>query len=355
MQKDLPRSISYFDHKKVKRTTNLKKVSVAITVYNQAHYVGQAVSSALAQDYPNLEVIVSDNHSTDNIREVIDTFHDPRLKYFRNDENIGMLKNRHRALYNYSTGDYILHLDGDDYFIDSGYIRRAMDLIDCQGLAMVFARTKSLFEKDGVVIEDKINRNLPEVMDGNWFFLNFYKGYSLPTMTVVHDRRYAMEIGFFNKNICSADWEGFLRLMIGKKVGFVNQSVGVWRKHGMNNTLNQDLDKILSNVDYIDSPYRFALLRKAFPEKVLDLWRRRMLKRYFVQVLLKASITKDSAQERGIVDFLVKYDRTVYNSIRMDPRFIVMKMVIRSRKITYFIFKHVLKQETFIKDFEYLV
>jgi hypothetical protein len=70
---------------------------------------------------------------------------------------------------------------------------------------------------------------------------------------------------------------------------------------------------------------------------------------------LKASITKDSAQERGIVDFLVKYDRTVYNSIRMDPRFIVMKMVIRSRKVTYFIFKHVLKQETFIKDFEYLV
>jgi hypothetical protein len=87
---------------------------------------------------------------------------------------------------------------------------------------------------------------------------------------------------------------------------------------------------------------------------VLDLWRRRMLKRYFVQALLKASITKDSAQERGIVDFLVKYDRTVYNSIRMDPRFIVMKMVICNRRITYFVFKYILKQETFIKDFEYI-
>ena len=333
----------------------MNKVTVAITVYNQAHYIGQAVSSALAQDYPNLEVIVSDNHSTDNIQEVIDTFHDPRLKYFRNEENIGMLKNRHRALYNYSTGDYILHLDGDDYFIDSGYIRRAMDLIDRHGLAMVFARTKSLFEKDGVLIEDKINRDLPEVMDGNWFFLNFYKGYSLPTLTVVHDRRYAMEIGFFEKDIRSADWEGFLKMMIGKTIGFVNQSVGVWRKHGMNNTLNQDLDKILSNVEYIDSPCRFAVSQKAFSKDVLDLWRRRMLKRYFVQVLLKASITKDSAQERGIVDFLEKFDRTVYNNIRTDPRFIAMKMVIRSRKLTYFVFKHILKNETFIKDFEYLV
>ena len=79
-----------------------------------------------------------------------------------------------------------------------------------------------------------------------------------------------------------------------------------------------------------------------------------MLKRYFVQVLLRAAITKDSAQERGIVDFLVKYDRTVYNSIRMDPRFIVMKMVIRNRRITYLVFKYILKQETFIRDFEYI-
>lgn len=334
--------------------TNLKKVSVGITVYNQAHYIGQAVSSALAQDYPNLEVIVSDNHSTDNIQEVINKFHDPRLKYFRNEQNIGMIKNCHRALYEYSTGDYALHLDGDDYFIDSGYIRRTMDLIDRQGLAMVFARSKSFYEKDNVFIEDKVNRDLPEVMDGNWLFLNFYKGYSFPTLTVVHDRPYAMEMGFFEKSVRSVDWEGFLKLIIGKKIGFVNQFVAVWRRHGMNYTLNQDLDKILSNVEYIDSPYRFALLKQAFPQDILDLWRRRMLKRYFVQVLLRAAITKNKVQEKGIVDFLVEYDRAVYDSIRIDPRFIVMKTVIRSSRMTHFVFKHILKQETFIKDFEYI-
>lgn len=122
----------------------------------------------------------------------------------------------------------------------------------------------------------------------------------------------------------------------------------------MNYTLVQDLDKILSNVEYIDSPYRFALSREAFARDVLALWRRRMLKRYFVQVLLRAAITKNRAQEQGIVDFLVKHERTVYDSIRMDPRFIVMKLVIRSRRMTYFVFKHILQQESFIKDFEYL-
>jgi glycosyltransferase involved in cell wall biosynthesis len=333
----------------------MKKVSIAITAFNQAQYIGQAVESALAQDYPNLEVVVSDNHSTDSIEEVMGCYtSDPRLKYFRNETNLGMIGNFRKALYEYSTGDYALHLDGDDYFIDSGYIRQAMDLIDRQGLAMVFARSKSLYEKDNILIEDKVNSDLPEVMDGNWLFLNFYKGYSFPTLTAVHDRPYAMEIGFFEKSIRSTDWEGLLKLIIGKKIGFVNQFVGVWRRHGMNYTLNQDLDKILSNVEYIDSPYRFAMSRKAFPKDLLDVWRRRMLKRYFVQVLLRAAITKNSIQEQGIVDFLLKYDWAVYDSIRMDPRFIVMKMVIRSSRITYFVFKHVLKQESFIKDFEYI-
>jgi glycosyltransferase involved in cell wall biosynthesis len=300
----------------------MKKVSIAITVYNQAHYIGQAVESALAQDYPNLEVVVSDNHSTDAIEEVMGRYtSDPRLKYYRNETNLGMIGNFRKALYEYSTGDYALHLDGDDYFIEPGYIRRAMDLIDREKLAMVFARSKSLYEKDGILIDD---------------------------------RPYSMEIGFFEKNIRSTDWEGLLKLIISKKIGFVNQFVGVWRRHGMNYTLIQDLDKILSNVEYIDSPYRFALSRQAFSPDILDLWRRRMLKRYFVQVLLRAAITKSKVLEEGIVAFLLQYNPAVYDSIRRDPRFIIMKTIIQSKKMTYFVFKHILKQESFIKDFEYL-
>jgi glycosyltransferase involved in cell wall biosynthesis len=333
----------------------MKKVSVAIPAYNQAHFIGQAIESVQAQDYPNLEIIVSDNHSTDDTQRVMKAYlSDPRVKYFRNETNLGMIGNFKKALYEYSTGDYALHLDGDDYLIDPGYIRGAMELINRHGLALVFARTKSFYEKDNLFVEDKVNDDLQEIMDGNWLFLNYYKGYSIPTLTAVHDRSYAMEIGFFEKNIRSSDWESLLKLIVGKKVGFVNRFVSVWRRHGFNYTLNQDLDIIISNVEFIDSPYRFALDRKLFPSGTLTLWRRRMLKRYFVQALVRAILTNNRLQEKGIVDFLLKYDRSVYNMIRMDPRFIVMKGMIRSRKMTYFVFKHILKQETFIKDFEYI-
>ena len=77
----------------------MKKVSIAITVYNQAHYIGQAVESALAQDYPNLEVVVSDNHSTDTIELTMNKYrYDSRVKYFRNEQNIDMIANARKAL-----------------------------------------------------------------------------------------------------------------------------------------------------------------------------------------------------------------------------------------------------------------
>ena len=131
----------------------MKKVSIGITVYNQAHYIGQAVESALAQDYPNLEVVVSDNHSTDAIGGAMSRYlHDPRVRYFRNDQNIGMIANARKALYEYSSGDLALHLDGDDYLIDDKYISKAVDLIEQHRLVMVFARLKAFYEKENLLV-----------------------------------------------------------------------------------------------------------------------------------------------------------------------------------------------------------
>lgn len=333
----------------------MKKVSVAITAYNQANYIGQAVESVLSQDYPNLEVVVSDNASTDDIESAIERFRsDPRFKYFRNETNLGMIGNFHRALYEYSTGDYALHLDGDDYLTDDHYIGDAMKLIEREGLVMVFSRYRSLYERNQALIEDKVNSDLPETMDGNWLFLNYFKGYSLTTLTVVHDRRHAMEVGFFEKDIRSTDWEGLLKLIINGKVGFINRFIGVWRRHGLNETMKQDVKRFLSNVEYIESPYRFALEKQYFSKPVLDRWRRRMLKRYFVQILVRAMMIRNSEQERVIWEYLKTYDADVYRSLRRDIRFQGLKRIMNNRWLVLFVFKHILKQESFFRDFEYI-
>jgi glycosyltransferase involved in cell wall biosynthesis len=265
-----------------------------------------------------------------------------------------MIGNFQRALYEYSTGDYALHLDGDDYLIDPTYIREAMDLAERHELVMVFAKSKTLYDKSGLIIEDKVNSDLPALMDGNWFFLNYYRGYSLATLTVVHDRQHAMEVDLFKKNIIGTDWEGLLKLMLGHRIGFMNRFAGVWRRHGENETMKIDLQRLLANLEYIESPYRFALERHYFPLEVLIRWRRRMLRRYFVKILSMSMIMKDDRLRKDILAYLREYDRQVYRSLMMDVRFHAFALAAKNRSLLYFIFKHVLKQESFIKDFDYI-
>jgi glycosyltransferase involved in cell wall biosynthesis len=333
----------------------MKKVSVAITAYNQADYIAEAVKSVLDQDYQNLEVIVSDNHSTDNIQDVVSQFKkDPRFKYYRNEKNLGMIGNFQRALYDYSTGDFALHLDGDDYLIDPTYIREAMDLAEKNDLVMVFARSKIKYDNSGQIIEDKINSDLQTILDGNWFFLNYYRGYSLATLTVIHDRKKAMNVGLFKKNIISTDWEGLLKLIIGHRIGFINRFAGVWRRHGDNETMKINLKRFLENMEYIESPYRFALENRYFKPEILHQWRIRMLKRNFVKILSIAMIIKDDYLRKDILNHLKKYDKQVYNSVVWDMRFQIFTLAAKNRHLLYFIFKHILKQESFIKDFDYI-
>jgi glycosyltransferase involved in cell wall biosynthesis len=51
--------------------SSFPKVSIMIPTYNRAHYLVDAIESSLTQDYPNFEVIVSDNHSTDGTEECV--------------------------------------------------------------------------------------------------------------------------------------------------------------------------------------------------------------------------------------------------------------------------------------------
>jgi len=92
------------------------KISIIIPTYNRANYVEQTIESALVQDYENYEVIVSDNASTDNTTEVVEKYLDNNnFRYYKNETNIGMVKNWHKALYEYSTGDWFLILSDDEW------------------------------------------------------------------------------------------------------------------------------------------------------------------------------------------------------------------------------------------------
>jgi len=92
------------------------RVSIIIPAYNQAQFLGEAVSSALAQTYQDCEVIVIDDGSTDNTPEVAKGF-PPAVKYFRQ-ENQGVSAANNTAI-KMATGEYMLFLASDDVLFEN--------------------------------------------------------------------------------------------------------------------------------------------------------------------------------------------------------------------------------------------
>ena len=100
-------------------------VTIGMPTYNRRHgYFPQALQSALAQDYPNLEVVVCDNASTDGTQEYMEAMTDPRLRYVRHAENIGANANFNSCLEN-ADGHFFLMLHDDD-LLDPTFVSRCV-------------------------------------------------------------------------------------------------------------------------------------------------------------------------------------------------------------------------------------
>lgn len=94
---------------------NIPLVSIGVPVYNEARFLGQTIDSLLAQDYPHLEFIVSDNASTDGTLEICERTSelDARVRVLRSESNLGSSANFQRCL-DEANGEWFLWAGGHD-------------------------------------------------------------------------------------------------------------------------------------------------------------------------------------------------------------------------------------------------
>lgn len=105
-----------------------KKISVIVAVYNTEKYIEKCLRSLLNQTYQNLEIIVVDDGSTDNSKEVLKKYsHNDKIKLIYNKKNSGLSYSRNVGLEN-ATGDYIGYIDSDDY-VDLDYYEKLIQAI----------------------------------------------------------------------------------------------------------------------------------------------------------------------------------------------------------------------------------
>lgn len=136
-------------------------VSIGLPTYNRAASLRRSLASALGQTYPNLELIISDNASTDDTEAVCleAARRDGRVKYLRQPSNQGAVKN-FRAVLAEARGEYFMWL-GDDDWLDSSYVAEcARALSENPDCSLVCGKDR--YYENGEFVLESIRINLPE-------------------------------------------------------------------------------------------------------------------------------------------------------------------------------------------------
>lgn len=91
------------------------KVSIVLPTYNGSKNIRQSIESCLGQTHRNLELVVVDDGSSDDIFGILSTYNDPRIKYFRHRNNLGLAEALNTG-FRSSTGEYLSWTSDDNYY-----------------------------------------------------------------------------------------------------------------------------------------------------------------------------------------------------------------------------------------------
>ena len=222
----------------------LPKVSIMIPTYNQENYIAQAIESALMQDYDNIEIIISDDCSTDRTEEIAKRYlSDHRVKYFRNSTNLGRVKNYHHTLYDLSSGEWVINLDGDDYYTDKSFISRAMNLINSHENVVCYFGKRYLPQKLNKYSQSMIEKDT-YLFNGIFYFINYFKIGRFAHMSTLYKKSIALKdqkCYTFNGN--QSDFHGIIRMCIYGNIILTKETGYKWRVHGNNASTSIDLNK----------------------------------------------------------------------------------------------------------------
>jgi tetratricopeptide (TPR) repeat protein len=228
-------------------------VSVIIPNYNHAQYVGDAIHSVLAQTYHNYEIIVVDDGSTDNSREVIAQFGD-QVQYLYQ-KNAGLSAARNTGIKS-AKGSLIGVLDADDMY-EPDFLNTLVSVLqenpDADGVycgyQFVDQENKSLPQIEARSVPSE--KLFPALLDGNFL---------VPESMFVRKTCY-LAVGTFDESLqpC-ADWDMWLRITKQSKILFMSRILT--RHRVLNGSMSTDPLKMLLD--------RLAVLKKHIGDEPID-------------------------------------------------------------------------------------
>jgi len=203
--------------------TDVPKISVVMSVYNAEKYLVKAVESILNQTYQDFEFIIINDASTDTTEGILRQFADPRLRIFKNSENLGLSKSLNKAI-ELAVGIYIARMDSDDISLPHRFETQLRFLEANDDYALVGSSYLHIDDNgmtigiNNVPLEDATLRKKLKVSNC------FAHG------SIMMSKKSVQEVGGYDeKYIFSQDYDLWLRMSEIGKVANIREPLYCWR------------------------------------------------------------------------------------------------------------------------------
>lgn len=282
------------------------RLSVCLPTYNRASYLKATITSILAQTLGDFELIVADNCSTDDTPNVVAAFADPRIRYVRQDANIGHYRNMNAAL-DLSRGRYVCIVHDDDVYAPD-FLARETEVLDrYPAVGMVHCAVR-LIDSGGtplglhrVAKRMRIARGLEE-------FRRYLGGHDVCCSTVMCRREVWMHAGPFDPQLMCADWLMWLNVALRTDIAYLATPLVDVRVH--DSSVSSTMDPMRWYEEFVEVTRRAIDQMGTLNVRLdtsLDRLRadgRGRQSRRFLIALLAASAAGDDAQVEGFLDVL---------------------------------------------------
>ncbi|RLC73844.1 MAG: hypothetical protein DRI61_17710, partial [Chloroflexi bacterium] len=233
---------------------NNPKVSVIIPTFNSASFIKRTLASVLAQTYGDFEIIISDDGSADNTREIVED-------YLRKNSSTPwkVIKNPHRgpgaarnAGIKAASGEWIAFLDSDDLWLPQK-LEKVMNYAQYNKKAQLISHSELWLYPDGKTKVANYYKMYKENVDP---FLNFWRKNLLATSAVTVKKNVFSLSGLFDENLYNnQDYDLWLRIVQHVRPYYLNEVLDIYyvRKKGISqNHLRRLKYRLLIGRKYID-------------------------------------------------------------------------------------------------------
>jgi|GEM_PF-848599 len=208
-------------------------VSICIPSYNHAHFLPEAIESALNQTYRNIEIIITDDGSTDDSLKIAREYASryPLIQVFTHPDgkNHGI-----SATVNFgfekSKGQYWSGLPSDDVLYPDKIETQVAFLERNPEIGFVYGPVE-LIDAQGKKLEQPVFLDISQVPDP---ISPMIEQNAIPGMSVMARRKCIELVGPHDETLIYSDWEYWVRMLAHWKVGFIDRPLVMWRMHTYN-------------------------------------------------------------------------------------------------------------------------